>query len=602
MRRLACILLLVLVFPSAAVVRAADANGSGGTGAAHAPAHLRRVAAEADASSSGDTATAPMPPPPGMEIIVPPAGVPAAGATAGTAATPAGQVAPPADPLPTHSVGAPYPAVLNGPVFQIAPGRSYAADSSIIGPLIDVPATLTVVPPSLMEDQQVIRFDDLLRDVPGAVKAGNDQWPDAFNLRGYFVSPQDFRKDGFVDPTTTPRDFANIDRVEFLQGPDALLYGPGQPMGTVNLITKQPVDDFIQQGSVQTGSFGLRRYAIDFNRPLYDDSTSAFRINADYLQDDGFRSFGYDQSVMAAPAVTWELDCCTTITWEGEFVNDRRRYDTGVAAVNGQLVLPISRFLGEPTDYQLFQDYRESLVMRHQIDADWSWSVGGYSLFYNTEGSATIPTADVTGSPGSFYRTREDIGPSNEEYQSMIVNLAGTVEIGPTTHHLVFGNEEGWYTSDLFEASRSTPFLTPLVIDGFAPVYGNVPSPVPAAEVYASKFYRDDYGFYFQDMVELTDHWKLLAGIRYDHADVVFDREVIYLGGISSARSVETFDVGTPRVGVIYEPVPQRVSYYATWAATFDPPESGPYLAAGAWRRNMPRFGSAASRSRRPRG
>ena len=139
-----------------------------------------------------------------------------------------------------------------------------------------MPATLTVVPPALLEDQQVIRFDDLLRDVPAAVKAGDDQWPDAFYLRGYLVNPQDFRKDGFVDPTTTPRNFADIDHVEILQGPDALLYGQGQPMGAVNLITKQPFNGWLEQGSVQAGSFGLQRYMIDFNRPLYDDSTSTF--------------------------------------------------------------------------------------------------------------------------------------------------------------------------------------------------------------------------------------------------------------------------------------------------------------------------------------
>ena len=160
----------------------------------------------------------------------------------------------------------------------------------------------------------------------------------------------------------------------------------------------------------------------------------------------------------------------------------------------------------------------------------------------------------------------------------MIFNLEGTVEIGPTTHHLVFGNEEGWYTTALTLDSRSSTSFTPLEIDGFAPVYGNVPSPVPPAEIFGYKFYRDDYGFYFQDLVNLTEHWKVLAGIRYDHSDEVFDREVAFLGGTSTARSVTTFNVGTPRVGVIYEPVPQKVSFYATYAATFDPPEGGPYL------------------------
>ena len=50
-------------------------------------------------------------------------------------------------------------------------------------------------------------------------------------------------------------------------------------------------------------------------------------------------------------------------------------------------------------------------MLRHRINADWSWSVGGYSLFYDTQGVATIPSENVPGSPGSFYRTQEDIGP-----------------------------------------------------------------------------------------------------------------------------------------------------------------------------------------------
>ena len=72
-------------------------------------------------------------------------------------------------------------------------------------------------------------------------------------------------------------------------------------MGTVNLITKQPFNGWLEEGSVQAGSFGLQRYMIDFNRPLYDDSTTAFRINAAYQQDDGFRNFGFDQDSHGGP-------------------------------------------------------------------------------------------------------------------------------------------------------------------------------------------------------------------------------------------------------------------------------------------------------------
>jgi iron complex outermembrane receptor protein len=243
------------------------------------------------------------------------------------------------------------------------------------------------------------------------------------------------------------------------------------------------------------------------------------------------------------------------------------------------LTLPISRFLGEPTDFQHFQDYRESLVLNHRINDDWSLKVGGYSLFYNAQGETTVPAAEV-GTSSVFLRTREDINPFNEQYQSVIAALAGKIEIGGMLHHVAFGTEEGWFTSNAFTGTSSSPLVTPLPIDADNPTYGTVPpGPIPA-EVYNSTFYQADYGVYFQDLIDLTEHWKFLAGVRYDHSDVIFNRSLTYFGFpiIPPTKSVEQFDVGTPRFGLIYEPIPEQVSIYGMYSASFDPPDGGPYL------------------------
>ena len=325
-------------------------------------------------------------------------------------------------------------------------------------------------------------------------------------------------------------------------------------------------------------------YAIDSNGPtFYEDGSLLYRVNAAYQRNDSFRDFGYNESGAIDPAITWVIDRDTTLTWKGEFVTDRQRYDTGVAAVNGQLTLPISRFLGEPTDFQHYQDYREQLVLDHKLNNDWSVKVGGYSLFYNAESSATIPLAEVIGSPGEYYRMRQDIGPFNEQYQSLIADLAGKVDILGKTHTLLFGTEEGWFTNDGFHVVRSYPFFDPLIINGNAPVYGNVPPATFPAEVFDADYYRGDYGFYFQDLFELSEHWKALAGVRYDHTDVTFNRRCRSTGRRSSRtrQSVERFDVGSPRFGLIYEPVPEKVSLYGMYSASFDPPDGGPYVTTG---------------------
>jgi iron complex outermembrane receptor protein len=471
-------------------------------------------------------------------------------------------------------------------MFWSPPVLGYAAPSSTVGsiidvPQIDLPATVTVVPPAILDDQQVLRMDEVIRDVPGAVKAGDERRADALYLRGFLVTSRDYRKNGFLDPTFTPRDFANVDRVEVLEGPGSALYGPNQPSGSVELLTKQPMPGWHQEGSVQFGSFGLQRYMIDSNGPLfYEDGSLLYRVNAAYQRNDSFRDFGYNESGAVDPALTWVIDRDTTLTWEGEFVTDRRRYDTGVAAVNGQLTLPISRFLGEPTDFQHYQDYRQELILNHKLNDDWSVKVGGYSLFYNAESSATIPVAGVVGLPGAYFRERQELGPFVQQYQSLLADLAGRVDICGMTHTMVFGMEDGWFSSTAFHATSSSPFFDPLLINGNAPVYGNVPATIVPAETFDSDFYQGDYGFYFQDLVQLSEHWKALAGIRYDHTDVTFNRTLSLLGVpiFPTASSVERFDVGSPRAALIYEPVREKISIYGMYSASFDPPDAGPYI------------------------
>ena len=272
--------------------------------------------------------------------------------------------------------------ILDGTIFQSPPAKGYNAESSTTGSLInvaaiDMPATVSVVPQAVLQDQQVLNIDDLLRDVPGAVKVSDTDRPDAFFLRGFLVTSRDYRKDGFLDPTYTPRDFADVQRVEVLQGPSSVLYGAGQPSGSVNLITKNPMAERMQAATMQFGSFGLQRYTVDSTGPMNEDGSLLYRFNGAYQDTNSFRDYVFDERSFAAPAMTWIIDSDTTLTWKAEYEYDRRMYDSGVAAVNGALVLPISRFLGEPgNDFQNFHDYRESLVLNHRINDDWAVKVG----------------------------------------------------------------------------------------------------------------------------------------------------------------------------------------------------------------------------------
>ena len=121
-----------------------------------------------------------------------------------------------------------------------------------------------------------------------------------------------------------------------LKGPASVLYGGGQPAGVVNIITKKPLADPYHYLDFQYGSFDLRRTTLDSTGPLScGNGNLLYRVNLAYEDSNSFRDFGFNHRTFIAPAVTWVMSDRTRVTWEGEYLQDRRRFDTGVVAFGG---------------------------------------------------------------------------------------------------------------------------------------------------------------------------------------------------------------------------------------------------------------------------
>lgn len=231
------------------------------------------------------------------------------------------------------------------------------------------PGTVNVVTQDMIHDQQALSFSDVLRDIGGAVQTnhnvanlGSNLHFDQFLLRGLTVSQFNFRKNGFLDPTYTPRDLANVDRIEVLKGPAAVLYGAAAPAGTVNLITKKALQERFAWGGITLGSDSLQRYQFDVNS-TNEAGDFLVRVNGVYQDGQSFRNFGYNERSFVAPTFTKLIGSDTAITWEGEFHQDRRMPDSGLIAANGNpRVFGIDTFFGAPTDFAEFNDYRSTLA------------------------------------------------------------------------------------------------------------------------------------------------------------------------------------------------------------------------------------------------
>src|SRR5215469_8967091 len=143
----------------------------------------------------------------------------------------------------------------------------------------DVPQSLTVVDHELMRAQGTTRLEEALKNVPGiTLNAGEGAARgDTVNLRG-FSAFNDFFLDGIRDAAVYTRDSFNLQSVEVVKGPSAVLFGRGSTGGAINQVSKAP---FLQPLDVVTANLGsndLYRMTADVNQPFAD--SSALRVNA----------------------------------------------------------------------------------------------------------------------------------------------------------------------------------------------------------------------------------------------------------------------------------------------------------------------------------
>jgi len=525
--------------------------------------------------------------------------------------TPPDTVKPP-QPLPDHvelELGPhqePPPPLGPEGVFSSPSVEGYRAGSATSGTKIDVPlltfpGSLSVVTQDVIRDQQAQSIIDLVRNF-GASTLSYDPRRESFNVRGFEIGPRDFRWNGYLDPFTPFRDLANVERIELLKGPASFLYGPGQPSGLVNWITKTPQAKFSTSFDVAADNYGMRRTTVDSTGPIDPDGRVLFRINAAYQNtNDGYRDFYFNERVFFDPSITWIINRDTYLNLEASYTNDRRRFDTGLIAIGSQIIpVPPSRFLNQPNDYERMDDYKIAATLYHQFNDCWTGKIGAFATWLNAPEAATVPFVNPLLPPAfifgfndsTIYRQRQDLDTRNEQYYSIIAELNGKFDTGTLKHNLLFGTELSFLKSR--ELGNASDPLQPV---DFGPPFGFQPFPsatldfanpnytqAPAQLVspFFSHLQQQRYGFYVQDFIDLTPKWKVLAGVREDlvfqqfgnsFSSLIGGNEVGFPFVAANTDYVRT----TPRVGLVYEPIHDVLSFYGTYAWSFDPPVSGVY-------------------------
>ena len=452
-----------------------------------------------------------------------------------------------------------------GPVQGYHATRSASAtrtDTSIH----ETPQSISVVSKDVVEDLGATRLQDALDYAGGVGRANNfgGQGLTTFTVRGFTTG--EFYRNGFPINRGYPNmpDANTIERLEVLRGPATMLYGRGDPGGTFNVVSKQPLAERTVTLGSQLNDQGMKRGTLDASGPLDEEGRLAYRLNVVGEGGDTFRDHVETERYGVTPVITWQATDDTKVTFEGDFMRNNHPLDRGLTRFPNQRGTPSrDTFWGDKDAGKLHNDNNMAqLRFEHALNDNWTLGGGFQWLDGSLKGNAI--EANGPGSLGADGRTLQrnfnyrKLEWTDKDYQ---LNLTGHFSTGGFDHTLLTGIEyEDYDYKSIIQRSSAVAGTYP--IDIFDPVYGQTRPALTRTPTHDKENLKT-YAAFVQDQVALTERLKVLAGARFERFEHDYQN---YVGKSWQAAD----NAVTPRVGVIYD-LTDTVAVYADAARSFKP-------------------------------
>lgn len=424
----------------------------------------------------------------------------------------------------------------------------------------DIPQALTVISQQQIEDQQLRSIGDLLFFVPGATPGTGEGNRDQFTLRGNNTTADMF-VDGIRDDVQYFRDFYNVERVEVLRGPNAMIFGRGGGGGIVNRVTKRSTLAPIRDFSIAGDSEGGVRLTADLDQPLAP--YAGVRVNALYEDGDSFRQHVDLERYGINPTVGIVAGPRTRVDLSYEHFHDRRTTDRGVPADGSR---PLEGF-----DEIFFGDPGLSFA---RINAD----VATLAVQHDLSGGLTLRNRTLLGDYDKFY---QNVYPSNLDEATREVVLGaynnGTErrnlfsqtdliwngKLGGVDQTLLFGVELGSQKSR--NRRRSGTFADGNRVPLADPTVDAEVTFAPSASDANNRTRATIAAAYAQSQMRPAEWLEIVAGLRFDRFKLrVHDFRP------SGGEFERVDEPWSPRLGLILKPQP-NVSLYASYSRSYLP-------------------------------
>ena len=429
-------------------------------------------------------------------------------------------------------------------------------------PLRDTPQSVSVLTSKVIADQAMQSMADVVRYVPGVSMGQGEGHRDAPTLRGN-SSTADFFVNGVRDDVQYLRDLYNVERVEALKGPTAMIFGRGGGGGVLNRVTKEANWLPTRMVTVEGGSFDHKRTVLDLGDGF--GAGAAGRVTAMYENSGGFRDNAGLRRWGVNPTLAVALGAGTTLRAGYEHFLDRRTVDRGIPSFEGRPApAAITTYFGNPdSSYARAEVGAAAVVVEHVTGGGFTvrnhTRLADYQKFYQNSFPGAVNAAGTQVNLAAYNLATDRRNLFNQ------TDVIFRTRTGSVQHTILGGFEFGQQQTDNF---RQTGYYNNTATVFAAPFdQPTIAAPITFRQ---SATDADNHttanvaAVYLQDQIELGRFWQAIGGVRFDRFAVDFH------DNRADEDLAREDNLVSPRAGLVFKPV-DAASLYGSFSVSYLP-------------------------------
>ncbi|MBC3258905.1 TonB-dependent siderophore receptor [Pseudomonas paralactis] len=463
----------------------------------------------------------------------------------------------------------------------------YRNESASVGgfdeaPLLDTPASITVINAALIKDQQARLLSEVLRN---DASVGDSYAPigyyENFVVRGFSLNAaSSYKINGRTITGEQNVALENKQQVEVLKGLAGLQSGISEPSGVINYVTKRPED--VRSVTVSTDDRGSGYIATDVGGWFGSEQQFGLRANVAHEDLNSYVEHANGQRDFMSLAFDWNISPDAVLQLDAEYQNKQQRSVPGYQLLGGTEVphgASPKKLLGHQTGGK--QVGIDSLNLNgkfeYRFSDQWKGSVSAarskvviddYSSF--AWGCYYVNTCNAnTFSPeGDYdiydYRSPDDTRRDDEVQAAM----TGLFDAAGLSHELTFGTSAFRRVIDKRESVNEHI--------GSGNIYQDAPSFPPTSEPLKDSHRNLDsrqYGLFVTDRIRFNEQWQTILGGR----EVRLDEKAFDSVTGNQTRHTQQY-VFLPQASLIYKPV-DNVSLYTSYSKGLSLGGTAPWFA-----------------------